>query len=239
MTRGVFVTGTDTGVGKTVSCVALIHALRAVGAKPMPMKPVAAGAMQVDGRPINEDTLALMHAAGLGPESAQDVTPVLLREAVAPHVAAAREKRRVELAPIRAAFQRLSARGDFVVVEGVGGFLVPLGDALDSADLARMLNLPVVLVVGMRLGCLNHALLTARAIAAAGLPFAGWIANAIDPEMALPDENVAALQARLGAPLLGRLPFQARPDAACLARLLDVKPLLGSPGLHGASGGPA
>lgn len=226
MTRGVFVTGTDTGVGKTLSCAALIHALRASGATPVPMKPIAAGAMHIDGRPINEDTLALMHAAGLAPDRAQDVTPILLRDAIAPHVAAVRENRRIELEPVRAAFRRLCARGDFAVVEGVGGFVVPLGDALDSADLARMFNLPVVLVVGMRLGCLNHALLTARAIEAAGLPFAGWIANHVDPAMAVPDENVAALRMRLGAPLLGRLPFQANPDPVCLARLLDVEPLL-------------
>lgn len=229
MTRGVFVTGTDTGVGKTLTCAALIHALRAAGAKPVPMKPIAAGAAEVEGRWVNEDTLVLMHAAGLGREAAADVTPILLRDPMAPHVAAAREQRRIELAPIRAAFLRLCAEGDFVVAEGVGGFVVPLGDTLDSVDLARMLHLPVVLVVGMRLGCLNHALLTARAIEASGLPFAGWIANHVDPGMAVPDENVAALKARLGAPLLGRFPFGVRPDPAALARLVDVKPLLELP----------
>jgi dethiobiotin synthetase len=108
----------------------------------------------------------------------------------------------------------------------VGGFLVPLADGLDAADLARDLALPVVLVVGMRLGCLNHALLTARAIDAAGLPLAGWIANTIDPLMAVGEENVEALRERLGAPLLGRLPFAVNPDPAFLARSLDVEPLL-------------
>jgi dethiobiotin synthetase len=229
MTRGVFVTGTDTGVGKTVACAALVHALRAAGAKPVVMKPIAAGASEGHGDPINEDTLALIHAAGLARAAAADVTPVLLREPLAPHVAAARENRRIALEPIRSAFLRVAAAGDFVVAEGVGGFIVPLDDHLDTVDLARMLQLPVVLVVGMRLGCLNHALLTARAIEASGLPFAGWIANHVDAAMAAPDENVAALRARLGAPLLGRLPFAARPDPAALARLLDVKPLLEIP----------
>jgi dethiobiotin synthetase len=228
MTRGVFVTGTDTGVGKTLACAALIHALRAAGATPVPMKPIAAGAIEVGGQHFNEDTLALMHAAGLPRAAAADVTPVLLHEPMAPHVAAARERRRIDLEPIRAAFLRAGAGGDFMVVEGVGGFMVPLGDDLDSVDLARMLNLPVVLVVGMRLGCLNHALLSARAIAASGLPFAGWIASHVDPRMAVPDENVAALKARLGAPLLARFPYAAAPDAAALARLVDVKPLLGA-----------
>lgn len=226
MTRGVFVTGTDTGVGKTLACAAMIHALRAAGARPVPMKPIAAGAIEADGRWVNEDTLVLMRAAGLAAPAAGDVTPVLLREPMAPHVAAARERRRIELEPIRAAFLRASSEGDFRVVEGVGGFVVPLDDQLDTVDLARMLHLPVVLVVGMRLGCLNHALLTARAIEASGLPFAGWIANHVDPAMAVPDENVAALKSRLAAPLLGRLPFQAVPDPVVLAHHLDVTPLL-------------
>jgi dethiobiotin synthetase len=224
--RGVFVTGTDTGVGKTVACAALIHALAASGIRAVGMKPIAAGATNVEGREINDDTLALMRAAGIAPGMAEEVTPILLREPMAPHIAAARENRRIDLEPVREAFLRVSAEAQFVVVEGVGGFMVPLGDDLDTVDLARLLHLPVVLVVGMRLGCLNHALLTARAIAASGLPFAGWIASHVDGAMAVPDENVAALKSRLGAPLLGRFPHAARVDPASLARLLDVKPLL-------------
>jgi dethiobiotin synthetase len=226
VTRGVFVTGTDTGVGKTLVSCALLHALRAAGANPVPMKPIAAGAVESRGQWVNDDTLALMRAAGSSALEARDVTPILLREPMAPHVAAAREKRRITLDPIRAAWPRLAAAGDFLVVEGVGGFLVPLDDGLDSVDLARMLALPVVLVVGMRLGCLNHALLTARAIESSGLPFAGWIANHVDPAMAVPDENVAALDARLPAPRLARMPFHSNPDPAALARLVDVRPLI-------------
>jgi dethiobiotin synthetase len=226
MSRGVFVTGTDTGVGKTVVACALVHALRAAGVRVAAMKPVAAGAVRHGERWANEDTLALAEASGIGPDGLDRVTPVLLREPMAPHIAAAREGRHVALAPILDVFEALAASGDFAVVEGVGGFLVPLDDALDTGDLARALRLPVVLVVGLRLGCLNHALLTARAVAAAGLPLAGWIANGIDPAMAVPDENVEALRARLAAPLLGRFPHAPDPDPRALAQRLDVAPLL-------------
>lgn len=226
MSRGVFVTGTDTGVGKTVVACALVHALRDAGVRVAAMKPIAAGAVPYAGRWANEDTLALVRASGLGDEDLDRVTPVLLREPMAPHVAAAREGRHVALAPILDVFEARAASGDFAVVEGVGGFLVPLDDAIDTGDLARALRLPVVLVVGLRLGCLNHALLTARAVAAAGLPLAGWIANGIDPAMAVADENVVALRARLGAPLLGRLPYAPDPDPRAMARMLEVAPLL-------------
>jgi dethiobiotin synthetase len=227
VTRGVFVTGTDTGVGKTLAACALIHALVDRGIGVMPMKPVAAGAVVHDGGWANEDTIALLRAAGREGAHATHANPVLLREPMAPHIAAARERREITLEPIMQAFERVRAASDFVVVEGVGGFRVPLSDSLDTVDMARALGLPVVLVVGMRLGCLNHALLTADAIRAAGLPLAGWIANAIDPAMSVADENVEALLARLPAPLLGRLPFMKQPIAPALARNLDVAPLLG------------
>lgn len=221
-----FVTGTDTGVGKTVAACALIHALRARGIDVSAMKPIAAGAVAHAGGWANEDSVALLRAAGAGRSRIADVTPILLREPMAPHIAAAREKRVITLAPVREAFDRLAAACEFVLVEGVGGFEVPLGDGLDTVDLARAIGLPVVLVVGMRLGCLNHALLTARAIHASGLPFAGWIANAIDPAMAVPGENVAALEERLEAPLLARFPFHASPDPAQLASSIRLDALL-------------
>lgn len=226
MSRGVFVTGTDTAVGKTLAACALIRALKGRGIGVLPMKPIAAGAVAHDGGWANEDSIALLRAAGRDSSRLADVTPILLREPMAPHIAAAREKRVIELAAVGVAFERLAADCEFVVVEGVGGFEVPLGDGLDTVDLARALGLPVVLVVGLRLGCLNHALLTARAIRASGLPFAGWVANAIDPAMAVADENVAALADRLEAPLLARLPFQARPDPAALAAAIDLDALL-------------
>ena len=223
---GCFVTGTDTGVGKTVASAALVRALRDRGVSVAPMKPIAAGAELRDGEWINEDTALLIEAAGLGREDAHDVTPLLLRAAIAPHIAAAREGREITLEPVLHAYQRLRRRAPFVVVEGVGGFEVPLGPALDTVDLARALALPMVLVVGMRLGCLNHALLTAQAVRASGLRLAGWIANTIDPDMTALDENVRALDERLHAPRLGWLPHAANASATELARHLDVGPLL-------------
>jgi dethiobiotin synthetase len=222
---GCFVTGTDTGVGKTLCAAALIHALMAREVAVMPMKPVAAGATVHEGTWANEDSIALLRAAGRDTSRLADVTPVLLREPMAPHIAAKRERRTIELEPLLQAFARLSTAG-YVVVEGVGGFAVPLADRLDTVDLARALALPVVLVVGLRLGCLNHALLTARAIEAAGLELAGWIANTIDPQMAAADENVAALDARLPAPRLARIPYSATPQPSTAARLIDVSVLL-------------
>ncbi len=226
MIRGVFVTGTDTGVGKTFAACALIHALKQRGVAPMPMKPVAAGASMFDGALANEDSVALLRAASREMTLLPEVTPILLREPMAPHIAAAREGRRITLDPVLGAFASLASSSDFLVVEGVGGFAVPLGDGLDTVDLARALALPVVMVVGIRLGCLNHALLTARAVEAAGLPMAGWIANAIDVDMPVRDENIAALRERLAAPLLGQLPFSFPPDALSLSSRLDVTPLI-------------
>jgi dethiobiotin synthetase len=228
--KGVFITGTDTGVGKTIAACALIHALKSRGVAVMPMKPVAAGAVVHSGGWANDDTLALLRAADRDTARIPDVTPMLLREPMAPHIAAGRERRTITLEPIVAAFRRLQADGAFMVVEGVGGFRVPLGESLDTVDMARALALPVVLVVGIRLGCLNHALLTAAAIRAAALPLAGWIANSIDPDMPVADENVEALRARLDAPFLGRLPFAANPEPATLARHLDIGSFTPDPG---------
>lgn len=224
--NGVFVTGTDTGVGKTLAACALIHALAAHGVAATPMKPIAAGAHAIGGVLLNDDTLALLQAAGRDLSFAAQATPILLREPMAPHIAARREGTAISLEPVLAAFERLAAGGKFMVVEGVGGFRVPLGEALDTVDLAQALALPVVLVVGMRLGCLNHALLTVQAIKAAKLKLAGWIATAIDPHMAALEENVDALRTRIGAPLLGRLPYAPSPDARALAASLDVRALL-------------
>lgn len=221
-----FLTGTDTGVGKTLAACTLIRALAAQGVRAFPMKPVAAGATGHGARTANEDSLALMQAAELDEDELERVTPVLLREPIAPHIAARREGVRIALTPIVAVLESLRDDGRFLVVEGVGGFCVPLGDGLDTVDLARAVALPVVLVVGLRLGCLNHALLTAQAIEAAGLPLAGWIGNAIDPAMAAVDENVDALRERLRAPLLGRLPYRPGASPRELAPRLEVHPLL-------------
>ena len=224
MSRGIFVTGTDTGVGKTVACCALLHAIRRKGIAAFPFKPIAAGATAQGGAWANEDTLALLAAAGLDENAAERVTPLLLREPMAPSIAAEREERVIDLEALREAFDAIDA--PFKLVEGVGGFMVPLGGDVDTVDLCRLLDLPVVMVVGMRLGCLNHALLTAAAIDSAGLKLAGWIANHLDPAMVAQDENVELLRARFVAPLLGRLPHRVPPLPQELAAFLDVEAIL-------------
>ncbi|WIM06671.1 MAG: dethiobiotin synthase [Candidatus Nitricoxidivorans perseverans] len=205
-----FIAGTDTGVGKTFVTCALLHLARGRGLAAAGMKPVAAG---VDAGGRNEDVERLIAASSFA-APCELVNPYGFAAPVAPHLAAADEGRRIDIEVIANASRRLAERADLLLVEGVGGFRVPLGDDLDTADLAVRLGLPVILVVGLRLGCLNHALLTAEAIAARGLPFAGWIANVIDPGMARREENIAALEERLKAPLLGTLPHAEDPAAA-------------------------
>ena len=197
--RGLFVTGTDTGVGKTRVAVALIHALRARGLRVAAMKPVSAGSAPGE---LNGDVTALLHAANVDADL-RDVNPYAFAEPVAPHIAAARAGVRIDLDVIAEAYGRLAAVADVVVVEGAGGWRVPLNERDDMADLAQRLGLPVVLVVGLRLGGLNHALLTAESIARRQLPWAGWVGNHIDPAMARQAENIVALRARLPDPCLG------------------------------------
>ncbi|WP_291992020.1 dethiobiotin synthase [Candidatus Accumulibacter sp. ACC003] len=210
---GWFVTGTDTEVGKTFVACALLHALRNAGRRALAMKPVAAG-FDENGR--NDDVERLLAASSQTAPRAL-VNPYGFAAAIAPHIAAAEEGRSIELAPIIAAFEQLQTMAEVVLVEGVGGFCVPLGRHCDTADLAAALQLPLILVVGMRLGCINHALLTQQAIAARGLTLAGWVANRIDPAMARFPENLAALQTRLAAPLLGVVEHATTPEQAALS----------------------
>lgn len=222
---GIFVTGTDTGVGKTRVAVALIEALKAQGLNVVGMKPVAAGCEQINGEWVNEDVALLRGAANVA--APMDwINPYLFHDPIAPHIAAERAGRRIELAPILAAYRELAKLADVVVVEGVGGFRVPLNEAEDSADLAAALGLPLVLVVGLRLGCLNHALLTAEAIAARGLVLAGWLANAIDPAMAMREENVRALRERIPASCIAEWSWLEKNAAVCTSGLLDLGPIL-------------
>ncbi len=205
MTSAYFVCGTDTEIGKTFTTCALLHAARAAGRIAVGYKPIAAGAAHTPEGLVNEDALALRAASSEGFTLAE-INPVCLHEAVAPHIAAASERITLDMAPLVAGFEKLAARADLVLVEGVGGFRVPLDDVYDTADLAVAFGLPVVLVVGMRLGCINHALLTVEAIIARGLTLAGWYANTPGVCMNRFDENLAALCARITAPLLGVLP---------------------------------
>ena len=230
--HGFFVTGTDTGVGKSLVSAALLHAYASLGYRVVGMKPVAAGAEQIDGVWCNEDVEQLRAASNVIAEGTADLTeiaawvnPYLLRTPVAPHIAADYQGVSIELPRIRDAYEHLAAVADVVVVEGAGGFKVPLSPTRDSADLARYLGLPIILVVGMRLGCLNHALLTAEAIAARGLKLAGWVANRLDPEMQAYDENLIALSMRLPGPLLAELPHAELPDAHAMSALFVPKKL--------------
>jgi dethiobiotin synthetase len=192
--RAVFVTGTDTGVGKTHVAAALLRALAAQGARAVGMKPVAAG---IDAYGTHADVVAL-RAAGNVDAPGDEVNPYCFAPAIAPHVAARLAARPIELEVIAARYRSLLARADTVVVEGAGGVLVPLGTRDDVLDIPARLALPVVLVVGVRLGCISHALLSALAIRARGLTLAGWVANRIDPRMERADDSIDAIATRLG-----------------------------------------
>jgi dethiobiotin synthetase len=222
--KSCYITGTDTGIGKSVASAALLHALRARGWRAVGMKPVASGCeMTADGW-RNEDALALQQASDPVPAYG-DVNPYALPHPLAPELAAADAGVAIELQPIVDAHARLAAITDAVVVEGVGGWAAPLTTSLDQLDVVRALKLPVVMVVGLRLGCINHARLTARAIAADGVALAGWIANDIDPLMARSGDNFAILQRVLPVPCLGRLPHAMPPDPQAMARHLQLPSL--------------
>lgn len=217
----IYVTGTDTGIGKTFSSCALLHALRGRGLRAAGMKPVASGCQRIDGAWRNEDALALQAAGESGIDYA-DINPFALEHPLAPELAARDAGTEVALPPILAARARLASRVDALVVEGVGGWAAPLSATLMQADLVRALQLPVVLVVGLRLGCINHALLSARAIAADGLVLAGWIGSHVDPAMERVEDNIAMLRERLPVPCWGVLPHAPGGDPATLAIHLQV-----------------
>ena len=222
--RGLFVIGTDTGVGKTVIACALLHAISERGRRAIGMKPVAAGA-RADERGLHNDDVERLLAASNVTACRALVNPYCFAPAIAPHIAARAAGVSIEIDNIVAACRQLAERAEWVVVEGVGGFCVPLNAREDTGDLAQRLGFPLVLVVGIRLGCINHALLTLHALRSRGLTLAGWCANHIDPAMACANENVAALVERLNAPLLGRIDYTALPDARAIAARLDLTPL--------------
>ena len=223
--HGFFITGTDTGVGKTLVACALLRALAGRGLKAVGMKPVAAGAEPGAQGWRHEDVEQLI-AAGNIVAPREHVNPYCFRPPIAPHIAAAQAGLEVEFGRIEASYRALSALADVVIVEGAGGFRVPLGPGTDTAQLAARLALPVVLVVGMRLGCLNHALLTVEAIAARSLEMAGWVANHVDPQMAAANENVRALEERIAAPRLARIAYVPAPGPTAVFSMLDMDKLL-------------
>jgi dethiobiotin synthetase len=223
MTMGWFVTGTDTGIGKTRVATALLDALSRRGVRVAGMKPVASGCDPTADGLRNADAQALLQCTSV-PLAYGDVNPYAFGPAVAPHLAAAGV--RINIATIRTCYERVAGAADAVIVEGIGGWYVPIDEHLTMADVARALGLPVILVVGIRLGCLNHALLTVEAIARTGLPLAGWVANGIDPAAALFEENVAALRTRIPTPLLGVVPHLQSIDPTSVAAHLDIAPLM-------------
>jgi dethiobiotin synthetase len=213
-----FLTGTDTEIGKTFITCALLHRAGRDGRKAAGLKPVAAGT-DAAGRNDDVEQIRAASVLALPPEI---VNPYCFKSAIAPHIAAAEEGRRIEFSVIAAATAAARQQAELLIVEGVGGFRVPLGEDGDSADLAAALGLPVILVVGMRLGCINHALLSVEAIAARGLELAGWVANQVDPTMSRQVENLAALQALISAPLLGVVPRMASGSPAEAASFLQL-----------------
>ena len=220
-TAGFFITGTDTGVGKTLVSATLILLFAQRGFKVAGMKPVASGAFRDGEDWRNEDVETLRAQANVELPIAT-INPYLMKEATAPHIAAQTEGIHIDLEHIECCYREIRHAADVVVVEGAGGFVVPLNESCNSDDLAARLDLPVILVVGIRLGCINHALLTREAIAGKGLRLAGWVANIIDPQENRADAMIASLQQRIDAPMLGNLPWRDGMDAATASGLLDL-----------------
>lgn len=203
---GVFITGTDTEIGKTQVTCALLNTLNKKNIKTAGMKPVASGAELDNERLVNEDAMKLIQASSVK-FAYELVNPYVFKEPASPHISARLENRQIDLDKVVSCYKEIDSQTDFVAVEGVGGWLAPLSDANTVADMANSLELPVVMVVGMRLGCLNHALLTAQHIQQSNLKLVGWIANCVENKFPYLNENIKTLVARIDAPLIGRLGF--------------------------------
>lgn len=216
-----FVTGTDTEVGKTFCTAALLHAASRAGYRSIGFKPVAS---EADAEGYNADVLALQAASAVKlPYHMHN--RYTFAEATAPHLAAADEGRKIEMQVLSRGLQAVKEKGDFILTEGAGGWFTPLSGGADFADWVAEEKLPVILVVGMKLGCINHALLTVQAVKQAGLPLVGWIANCISAQPHRLDDYLAALKQRIPSPLLGVMPYLPDGGAEEAARYLDVKPL--------------
>ena len=218
---GFFVTGTDTSVGKTRVAAALCHAFANAGLKVAGMKPIASGCTAAPGGLRNDDALALIAAMNVRASYA-DVNPYAFEPAIAPHIAAGDCGAAIEYSVLDRAFDRLRLQSEIMIVEGAGGWLTPLDARRSFADLVARWRLDVILVVGLRLGCLNHALLTAESVGRRGLKLAGWVCNRIDKDFARANENIAALSQRLTAPCLGIIPYAPNASAAAAAALLNT-----------------
>ena len=222
--KGYFITGTDTGVGKTVVSLALIHALQAQGKNVAGMKPVSAGCMKTEYGLRNDDAVQLQKASSIE-LSYEIINPYAYEPPIAPHIAAHQLSDKISINKIEDCFSEIASKSDLVIVEGAGGWLVPINENETMANVAVRLNLPVVLVVGMRLGCLNHALLTAKSIQNNGGKLAGWVANQIDPSMLNSHENIRSLEARIQAPMLGAIPWKSALTSAITSQHINIKTL--------------
>jgi dethiobiotin synthetase len=224
VTPALFVTGTDTGVGKTRVAAALCRGLAARGHRVAAMKPVASGCTLTPEGLRNEDAVLLLAAMNVRARYS-DVNPYAFAPAIAPHIAAREAAVDIDFSVLDRAYERLRMQSQALIVEGAGGWLAPLDSSRAFADLAVHWRMDVVLVVGMRLGCLNHALLTAESIERRGLRLRGWVANSIDPKFERLTENISSLESRISAPCLGIFPFEPQADPVALAQALAVNAL--------------
>ncbi len=206
--KGIFITGTDTGIGKTHFTIACIQALQSAGCRVAAMKPVASGAERINGRLCNEDALRIIEALDHDVDY-ELINPYCFRPPVSPHIAAAEVGVEIDVSKIKNRCQLLSENTDYTLVEGVGGWLAPLSDSLTVADLASALALPVIMVVAIRLGCLNHAMLTAQSINRSGLELAGWVANCVEPEADAVERQIDYLSRRLSVSPIARIGWQS------------------------------
>lgn len=217
---GYFITGTDTGVGKTWATLALMKALQDKGKVVVGMKPVASGCTKIDEDLHNDDAVKILQQSSKRPSQTLDyktVNPYAFEQAVAPHIAAGLAGVKIDIEKIADDFYLLKEGADCVLVEGIGGWCVPLGSEDMLADLVKRLDLQVILIIGLRLGCINHALSTVRAIQADGVNLCGWMTSQLDPDYAFLEETMMTLQARISAPLLGNLPHMEKFDLEILA----------------------
>ena len=221
MNKGLFITGTDTGVGKTWISAGIMKLLKNQGQSVIGMKPIASGCKLTNAGLRNEDALILQQQSSVEIDYEQ-INPYAFAPAIAPHIAAEQADVTIDIQRITKSYHALSTQADRVIVEGVGGWQVPLSGNNTVADLACALDLPIILVVGMRLGCINHALLTVQSIQQSGLKLAGWIANHIDPDMEEQGQNLLSIQQRIEAPLFGSIPFQNTLDAENISSCLNI-----------------
>ena len=223
--HGYFITGTDTDVGKTWISLGLVKALQNQGQKVAVMKPIAAGCNHTPDGLRNDDALQLQQQANIKSDY-KDINPYAFEAAIAPHIAAQETGVQIDINTIKQHYDTIAAQADSIIVEGAGGWLVPINESQTMADIAIALQLPVILVVGLRLGCINHSLLSVEAIKDSGLPFAGWIANQVTPEMDRMKENIQSLAERIDAPLLGHVPYMSHVSVDVIASKINLPTII-------------